>query len=157
MKNTIIISGFPGIGKSYLTKVFKDTHLIVQDSDSSNFSWLSPGVRNPDFPNNYIQHIKNSIGIADYILVSSHESVRSKLAEEHIEYILVYPDKSSYDEYINRYIQRHSDETFINNIMKTFETFVDQCEHDQYAIKVKLNRGEFLFDILDYITFGMRI
>lgn len=36
MKDTLIISGFPGVGKSY----FKDNNndLIILDSDSSNFS-----------------------------------------------------------------------------------------------------------------------
>ena len=32
--------------------------------------------RNPEFPDNYIQPIKENIGKVDYIFVSSHKEVR---------------------------------------------------------------------------------
>lgn len=36
MKDTLIISGFPGVGKSYFNN--NNSKLITLDSDSSNFS-----------------------------------------------------------------------------------------------------------------------
>lgn len=151
MKNTIIISGFPGIGKSFVCEKYRDSDIIISDSDSSLFSWLEPGVRNPEFPNNYVEHIIENIGKVDYILISSHDIVRKALAERGIQYILVYPDISLRDEYINRYIQRGSSEEFINNIKNTFEEFVYQCENDEYAIKIKLNSDIYLLDIIDVL------
>ena len=48
---TKIISGFPGIGKSYYHKLHPETTL---DSDSSEFSWIinefGDKIRNPEFP-----------------------------------------------------------------------------------------------------------
>ena len=150
-KNTIIISGFPGVGKSYLTEMFKNTNVIVQDSDSSNFSWIEPGVRNPDFPNNYIKHIKELIGKVDYILISSHENVRKELANEGIVYALVYPDPTLKDIYINRYKKRNSSDGFINNINNTFYSFVSQCDDDIYAKRFILTEDNYLSDIIDDI------
>lgn len=49
MKKTKVISGFPGVGKSF-NHYNTDDNLIVLDSDSSLFSWESEGVRHPDFP-----------------------------------------------------------------------------------------------------------
>ena len=89
IKNTIIISGFPGIGKSYATECFYNSNVVVLDLDSNYFSWLRPGIENPDFPNNYIQYIKNNIGVADYIFISSHDNVRKALKDEGINYILI--------------------------------------------------------------------
>ena len=62
IKDTKIISTFPECGKSQFVRDNKD--LIVLDSDSSNFSWVKDGfnnklIRNPCFPNNYINHIIN--------------------------------------------------------------------------------------------------
>ena len=151
MKKTIIISGFPGVGKSYLTEMFKNTDIIVQDSDSSNFSWLEPGVRNPDFPNNYINHIKKLIGKVDYILISSHENVRNCLAKEGIPYALVYPDVSLYKIYIDRYRKRNSSEAFINLMMNTFYSFQEQCEDDIYAYRYCLLKDNYLSNIIDMI------
>ena len=36
-KETRVISGFPGVGKTYFKNI---TNLIVLDSDSSKFSWI---------------------------------------------------------------------------------------------------------------------
>jgi hypothetical protein len=62
MKQTFVISAFPGCGKSYCYKKYQDRFSIL-DSDSSEFSWIKDNEgkntkeRNPDFPNNYIDHI----------------------------------------------------------------------------------------------------
>ena len=81
---TRIISAFPGTGKS----VYHEKHpLTTLDSDSSNFSWIEvDGVklRNPQFPENYIEHIKKNIGIYDFIFVSSHSVVREALVNNSI-------------------------------------------------------------------------
>ena len=74
---TRIISAFPGTGKTYF-----HTHkgpLATADSDSSHFSWISKGVRHPEFPANYIEHINDLMGKVDYIFVSSHQDVRNAL------------------------------------------------------------------------------
>ena len=56
MKETTIISGFPGVGK---TEFFKDQtyhNRVCLDSDSSEFSWVEDNEgnntkeRNPNFP-----------------------------------------------------------------------------------------------------------
>lgn len=145
MKNTKIISGFPAIGKSYLTQ---NTELIVLDSDSSNFSWIKEGERHPDFPNNYIQHIKENIGKADYILVSSHDIVRKALKENNIGYILVYPSKDLKVEYLERYQNRGNDEKFINFINSNWDKFIDDIESETFPRLLKLESGEFLEDVL---------
>lgn len=149
--NTIIISGFPGIGKTFLAKYFESTNKKVLDSDSSLFSWIEPGVRNPEFPDNYIKHIKENIGKADIIFVSSHETVRSGLQKENITFVLVYPSKDLRDEYIQRYEDRNSDPSFIEMMKIKFDEFVDQCTHDKFAIKIELRRGQYLSDIIENI------
>ncbi|WP_222928525.1 hypothetical protein [Sutcliffiella horikoshii] len=145
MKNTKIISGFPAIGKSYLTQ---NTELVVLDSDSSNFSWIREGERHPDFPNNYIQHIQQNIGKADYILVSSHDIVRKALQENQIEYVLIYPSKNLKNEYLERYRNRGSDEKFISFIDSNWDAFIDDIENESFPRLLKLESGEFLEDVL---------
>ena len=58
---TRVISAFPGTGKSYF---HRNSDSKVLDSDSSKFSWIEEGVRHPDFPNNYMTHIKENIDSA---------------------------------------------------------------------------------------------
>ncbi|MCH7928756.1 MAG: hypothetical protein IID03_12385, partial [Candidatus Dadabacteria bacterium] len=97
MKNTLVISAFPATGKSYFkNRVGKN----VLDSDSSKFSWLKKGVRHPDFPDNYIQHIKDNLGKVDIILVSSHKIVREALVKNGIQFVLMYPNRKLKYEYV---------------------------------------------------------
>ena len=120
MKKTKIISAFPACGKTYAFEKLNENGYRILDSDSSKFSWMDVvdeayemknrgkknykeryiKVRNPEFPSNYIQHIKENIGKADYIFVSSHKEVRDALIENGIYFTLVYPDRSMKAEWV---------------------------------------------------------
>lgn len=118
---TRIIAAFPGSGKSYYHKMHPETTL---DSDSSGFSWLYSGgekvlgkdgkpVRNPNFPENYIRHIKENIGKYEYIFVSTHKEVRDALKKECIFFYLAFPGFGPIETYIKRYKERGSSSEFI--------------------------------------------
>lgn len=130
-KNTLIISAFPGSGKSYMTKFSKKYKCI--DSDSSLYSWIyKDGVktdeRNPNFPNNYIAHIKANIGKCDIIFVSTHESVRYALLESGLNFAIVYPLLKMKNDFMNRYELRGNDEKFIQMMNKNFEKFIKELD-----------------------------
>jgi len=148
VKNTKVISGFPAVGKSFLSE---QSDLTVLDSDSSNFSWVREGERHPDFPNNYIEHIKNSIGKVDYILVSSHDIVREALRENNIPYTLVYPSFELKDEYSDRYRNRGNNEGFIKFIDSNWHKFISDIENETFPKLVELESGQYLSDVLDEI------
>lgn len=148
MKQTKIIAGFPGVGK---TELAKNTNLMIMDSDSSAFSWIEKGVRHPNFPNNYIEHIKENIGNVDYILVSSHDVVRNALKENKINYTIVYPKRTLKDEYVHRYMKRNNDEKFINFINANWADFIKDIKDDKFPKHVELESNEFLSDIIKSI------
>lgn len=152
MKNkTTIVCGFPGIGKSYL---FNNKELLcpteyqstnVFDSDSSKFSWISPGIRHPDFPNNYIEHLKTLNGIA---LCSTHIDVRQLLTANNMSYVLVYPSIDCKEEYIQRYVKRNSPESFITLLNNNYYQWVNELEQVNQGdcIKVELTPNKTLTD-----------
>lgn len=136
---TIIISAFPGTGKTYFYEKYKNSDIKVLDSDSSNFSWIkdkngnNTTKRNPDFPQNYINHIKENIGKADIIFVSSHDIVRKALYDNGIKYIVAYPDNDCKDEYLERYRNRGNTEEFINMMNKNWDKFINGMKNDKGA------------------------
>ena len=134
-----IICGFPGVGKSTLFKELKDSKYKVLDSDSSTFD-------KKDFPDNYIKHIKEKTGEGYTILASSHKEVRDALIKEKMIFTLVYPDKSLKDEYLERYKERGSPQSFIDLLDKNWDTWIGQCDDldDEHVHKVKLGAGEFV-------------
>ena len=140
--NTKIYSIFPACGKTWLYEHQEDYDLKILDSDSSQFSWIYVnGVkeRNPDFPNNYIKHIKENIGKYDCIFVSSHASVRQALEKECIDFTIVYPMQLCKAELVGRcFIREKNGESgcgaevmynnFDNWILECIETGINHRE-----------------------------
>ncbi len=133
---TRIISAFPGTGKSYFYNENKSTTI---DSDSSEFSWVKDDQgnntkeRNPNFPQNYIEHIKENIGKYEFIFVSSHKEVREALKDNCIFFYLIYPDVNRKEEFVQRYIDRGSPNGFIKLIESNWDEWIKECEFEMYG------------------------
>lgn len=156
MKNTFVISAFPACGKSYCFNNYQDKFSML-DSDSSEFSWVkdengnNTKERNPDFPNNYITHIRNNIGKVNIIFVSSHEVVRKALKDNNINTMIVYPNRNLKEEWIRRFEERGNNEGFINFISTNWYNFIDEIENeDNGFLKNKLGEKDSYID-LDFL------
>ena len=156
--DTKIISAFPACGKTYAFKKLNENGYKILDSDSSKFSWMDVidevyemknrgkknykeryvKVRNPEFPSNYIQHIKENIGKADYIFVSSHKEVRDALIENGIYFTLIYPGRKMKAEWVGRCFLRGSGEKFCQLIADNWDKWIDEMEEvedcDRYIL-----------------------
>lgn len=136
--NTRIISAFPACGKTYAFEKLKEKGYKILDIDSSKFSWCydyNPAesdkiekYRNPEFPNNYIQHIKENIGKVDYIFVSSHKEVKDALVENGIYFTLVYPNRKMKAEWVGRCFLHGSGEKFCQLIADNWDKWIDEME-----------------------------
>lgn len=111
-------------------------------------------VRNPDFPKNYIEHIKENIGKVDYIFVSTHEEVRKALADADIDFILVFPKQSLRAEWVGRCFIRGSGENFCKMIADNWDTWMSQMWDEVICNKRRhytLSSDEYLSDIIEDI------
>lgn len=128
-----IISGFPGVGKSFLTK----TITSVIDSDSSKFD-------KKDFPNNYVKNIKKHNKNGKIVLVSSHKEVRDILIKEGLLERIYYPKIELKEEYLLRYKERGSPVEFINFMRKNWESFINCLDLQKGCRKTILNSQQFI-------------
>lgn len=136
-----IICGFPGIGKS--TVVQNNSNVIDLDS--------APYSRIQTFPLNYLQAIlKAEEDGFEYILISTHTSVRNMLQNLGIKYTNVYPVVDLGEEYIERYRERGSPEGFINFLEENWDDFIFELQYDE-SDYIELEQGEFLSDVLKNI------
>lgn len=136
--DTIVVSAFPGCGKSYF---FENSTLKVLDSDSSKFD-------KANFPANYIQHIQDNIGKVDVIFVSSHEAVRKALVDQGIPFALIYPSCFAKDEYLERYKKRGSPDGFIKLISDNWDNWLDDMKSQKGCFRYSLGPGKYLTDLL---------
>jgi hypothetical protein len=137
--DTLVVSAFPGCGKSHLFRNKGDKKIL--DSDSSTFD-------KSQFPENYIKHIKSNIGDVDIILVSSHKEVRDALVDKGIKFTLVYPNMDIKDEYIQRYIDRGNDGKFVELLKQNWKNWVEELNQQSGCEKIKLDSGQYLSDVI---------
>lgn len=152
-KRTIVVSAFPACGKTYFSKHAEG--LKVLDSDSSSYRWINndDGCTkrpNPQFPQNYIHHIKMNLGVADFILVSTHNDVRKALRKAGINYLLVYPRVLMKDEWIMRCQSREYNGFPISLINDNWYSWIETCNEDvsRGVPCIRLASGMYLSDCL---------
>lgn len=141
ISDTKLVSAFPGCGKSYFFKNNKELNTL--DSDSSGFD-----KRN--FPDNYIKHIKENIGKADIIFISSHKEVRDALVDNGLKFTLIYPNKSIKKEFIQRYIDRGNEDSFVKLLEENWDNWLGELKDQDGCDHITLSSGEFISDKLDY-------
>ena len=150
---TVIISAFPGMGKTYSTK--NADGLKVIDHESSNYKWLEDAHKgrfvNPDFPQNYIDKLNEYINASDapdVIFVSSHSEVREALAKAKIKYYLVAPKQRWRDDIINRYKERGNSEKFCRQLYNNWYKYTDSITNETWPIQIKFNADQFINQFL---------
>lgn len=151
--SAMVISAFPGCGKSTFYKnnscyANENNKSKILDSDSSLFSWIydeegnKTDQRDPSFPSNYINHIKDNLDKADIIFVSSHKVVRDELEKAGINYVLIYPHKSLKNEWLIRFKERGNDDKFIQFQDQHWNEFIDDMSKETFPTLVELQPGE---------------
>lgn len=162
-KRTVVISAFPCCGKTYAYEHYQDKYSIL-DSDSSKFSWKIEKValpdtgdgceyeeikvRNPEFPDNYIAHIKENIGKVDIIFVSSHLQVREALEKADIRYCTIYPKETMLNEWIGRMYRRGDNKDFIQFQIDHWNEFMRNINFEPHGFYLyRLGNNEYIDDI----------
>lgn len=152
---TIIISAFPGSGKTTFAKKFKGR---VLDLESSDFKWKGDTdvdkVLNQDFPRNYIDTIIDTVKSEKYgAIIVSNEFLNfeeSKELSDMVENIIaIYPlnDKETGDsrdeyyndeiknEFINRYKTMGKPDSFIKFISDNWDKLISDMENSTIPTK----------------------
>lgn len=120
-------------------------HLLSGDGYINKIKDELIKVRNPDFPNNYIEHIKENIGKVDIIFVSSHLQVREALTNAGIRFCTVYPKKKMLNEWVGRMYRRGNDQKFINFQIEHWDEFVGNISNEPHGFDVfRLGNNEYI-------------
>lgn len=159
MKKGIIISGFGGVGKTYLAKKYKN----VIDLESSPYKYVYDGnkkqdyeklkgkldrILNLDYPQNYINAIKEAQKKYDIVCVRSNGDEKVDFYDTYgLEYMVCCPTKSAYKHYVDRFQERGNSEEWIKKNRKYFKVAYKRCKKFK-GDKIFLEDGETLEDVL---------
>lgn len=170
-KESVIICGFPGVGKTYAFDHAEELGLKLQDSDSSHFHWLyedddhefknpltnALGEKfvNPNWPTNYIQYIeltgREQEIKPDFIFVSTHDEVIKALKDKHFETYILIPSIRMKDKYLERYKERGSSDSFIELMDKKWKDFIMNAmsfNSDEISVFILNDEIESVYDFI---------
>lgn len=139
----------------YARKIKEDGHptLMGDKYFINKYANSKINVRDPEFPANYIQHIKTNIGAADVIFVSSHYEVRKALQDANIEYVTVYPDPDLLEEWVGRMYLRKSPEPFIKFQIENWDKFTKGIDSEPHGKRIyRLQPRQYISDVIDDIV-----
>lgn len=154
----MIIIGFPGIGKSSVTRAYEgDTNTTGYiDLESNNF------VKDDNWVKEYCD-LAIDLELQGYnVFVSSHKKVREYLAERQGTFpdiVEVFPSKELCGMWLNRLESRYmkcktdKNERALNYMRNNFDTAVDEMEHDAIIHKVRItkeNMNDLRKTMMDY-------
>jgi len=156
---TIIIAGYPGIGKTTVSNKYQN----VLDIDSyyfynlydKNQSLEKPKRINPKWPQNYIKEIKNQIKNYDIILIGIRPDALDLLEKENIEFIICYPDKESLNFYKTRYESCGYQTDTIDRNLNSYEYIVNKMQ-EYNKPKIILRNNETLENYLINNDYNLR-
>lgn len=146
INNTVLVSAFPGTGKSYYCNNGNWSQYVPDkwctDSDSSKFD-------KSNFPANYIEHIKEKI-VEGYgrVFISSHKDVREALVLNNLPFVLAYPARNLKYEYLERYRDRGSPDKFISLINDKWDEWIDECQTQENCYHIELSSGQYLANVM---------
>ena len=147
----IIISGFPGVGKSTAAGPLKD----IYDCESRYYSHpIDPRTgfskeKDPDWVTKYVDSIEQMACYCGYstVLISTHKEVLDELHKREIPFVICVPYNYLRNEYMKRYIRRGDCAEFIKTVFDHWEEWLDEIGSDP-APKIYLDENENLADII---------
>ncbi len=154
MQKKLIIAGFAGIGKTYLANKYKN----VIDLESSKFvyDYSNISIRdyeklkgtkeralNKEFPQNYIDAIKDSVKKYDVVLIWLKLEMLPLYEENSIDYIICYPSEEAFKLYKDRYVQRGNNEEWIAHVIKAHKKYINALKDNSHP-KIILEKDETL-------------
>lgn len=129
-----IVSGFCGVGKSYLCK------------RRSNFEEIECWKYNgQNFPQNYLNEIENVLERSNRVFISTDIRVLKNLTES---FLLVYPKVELKDEYIKRFERRGSSNDFIETLSENWENWINELNSFDRGTHFELSSEQYLEDVL---------
>lgn len=153
-----VFSVFAGLGKTYVGKKYSN----VLDLQSNPYRYDYTNIKkedyeklketpnrkvNPNWPNNFINTIKETSNKYDIILVSSSLDIREILEENNIPYTFILPSKDSKEILLERYRKRGNSKELIDNVMLNLDTW-SYKEEDYNCPLVILDKDKYLEDYL---------
>jgi hypothetical protein len=134
-----VYAAFCGTGKSYLCNNFPEVYKEIEDWKYRN---------NSNFPSNYVYEVIKNVDQSKYLFIATDPVILKAINAAGIKIVLVYPEISLRNEYLDRYIERGSSYDFVGTFMINWKKWITELQEQSYCEHKILKSKQFLKDVL---------
>lgn len=151
--DAIVVSAFPGCGKTWSFRHQMEMNMSIQDLDSSVYD-----KSDPEWYKKYADDIERDLPNYDFILISQHDEIRKELQERNIDFVTVAPQRSNIckEIYIGRWVLREAPhikdfDKWLKNMLEHYDEWVGFKNQTKYGAKIsiRINYNQHLDEVLD--------
>lgn len=136
---TVVVSAFPCLGKTTAAARFPR---LFRDLEYSDYHWIidetGSKTKNPLWPQNYIEAIKNlsTSGMYKTVFVSSHDEIRKAMKEAGVKYTNVFPQDTPEMKrvYMERLKARDPKSPLVPLLDENYSSFIENMREDTGAV-----------------------
>ena len=181
MMNKNIVLAFPGSGKSYLVKKYKNVvdndfcyFKFIYDKDARTMTDEELEARkgnkeierlNPNYPENLIDATFKDLNENKIVLIPLSMGTYKIFKElqknnklDGITVTMIYPSKDEFDEFIKRYQKRGNSDIFMKyNHITQFDEWVEIFNKENVFKKCNIKHDDYLEDLLLKLNFNLEL
>ncbi|KAL1852489.1 hypothetical protein Daus18300_012170 [Diaporthe australafricana] len=150
-QKAIVICGFAAIGKSTFQAAHEKEYkgIAVEDLDSGGFT------KGPEWPSNYLKAIKLRLSEKCILMISTHQTIYSRLIESGVILVMVYPKKELKAEWLERIRQREGRLGAISSICgivdERWDDWIAGCHQQTGCLKFEMSEGGYIEDCIETV------
>jgi hypothetical protein len=140
MDKTLFIASFPDLGSFDFSK----TGIRVGNIDNSDYYFQN----NVTYIHSYIESLKKMVGTCDVVFVPATDKVISSLQDEGIKCVVLYPNISCKEKFVQDLIDSKMEEDFISMIENSWEFIISRLDKKNYDYKFAMGEDDKVLDVL---------
>ncbi len=139
------------------SSIYKYDYSSIKHPNYERLKGNTDRILNENFPQNYIDAIKQAQKEFDIVMVWLNDEVYDVYRKNNIKFCMCYPDKTDFlNNYIFRYIARGNSQRWINNVVMNYDNTIDKINHMKEK-KIVLHNNQTLEDWLLENGYNLKI
>lgn len=134
-----VVCAYHGVGKTHFADKYKDNDTkvveILYNDYQHNGEWLAD--------------VQDAMAEGSLVITDHYLQVREILQDQGINYLLIYPDETCLNEYIERWKDNDTTDSMIENYSALFDGEIEDCRMDRHAaLNLAIPADWYLTDVL---------
>lgn len=144
MEKTLFIASFPDLGSLDFSK----TSFKIGNIDNSDYFFMSS---DSNYVHSFINSLKTMAGEYDIVFVPATDNIISKLRNDNIKCIVLYPNISCKDSFIESMRKSGIEDSYISMVEESWDFIISRLDKKDYDFKFVMGEDDNVLDVLQVL------